>query len=222
MSVNPLLLLVIGLVGGLLAGALLVAWWYEGQKAPPDSESNVAGQAASEAPVAPAPPAPPPASLLSLRRASDGELEVYLHGIRLASPGHVTHDQRQQLVDLVVELRPWVSSSPAPTPSAPTSSKRAATTPVATIPPTPLEESPLAPLRSIALQIDEVLQEMLETSPLKARGISLREGPGHSVVVWVGAQSYAGIEEVPDEDVRALLRAAVEEWQRRNLPGEAA
>ncbi len=224
MNVNPMLLLIMGLLGGLVAGALLVAWWYEGHEQPlaSEEEEEAATPAEVSAMPEPPPPPPPPATLLSLRRATDGGLEVYLQGIRLASPDGITADQRQQLISLVVELRPWVTDKPsqAPAPAAPKASTPPPPSPAVHVNVTPVEEPAAAPapLRSIALQIDDVLQEMLETSPLKSRGISLREGPDHSVIVWVGAQTYAGIEDVPDPEIKSLLRAAVEEWQRRNLP----
>jgi len=70
-------------------------------------------------------------------------------------------------------------------------------------------------VRSIAAQIDEILQEMVENSPLAPRGIRLMELPGKGMVVMVGLDQYEGVEAVPDEDIRQLIRAAVAEWERR-------
>ena len=78
------------------------------------------------------------------------------------------------------------------------------------------EVSPSQPFaRSIAEQIDEILQEMLENSPLRTRAIRLMELPNKGMVVMVGLNQYEGIDAVPDEDVKHLLRSAVAEWERR-------
>lgn len=79
-------------------------------------------------------------------------------------------------------------------------------------------ETPAQPaLKSIAAQVDEILQEKLVGTPLEKRGIRLVEPPGKGLVVMVGLEQYAGVNEVPDEDIRAALKAAVAEWERRTL-----
>jgi hypothetical protein len=79
------------------------------------------------------------------------------------------------------------------------------------------------PPASIVAQIDEVLQTMLQDSPLLEHGIRLTEDLHHGVVVWVGVTHYDGIESVPDEDVKKFIRSAVAEWERREeeekIPG---
>jgi len=69
--------------------------------------------------------------------------------------------------------------------------------------------------RSIAEQIDEILQEMLSESPLQSRAIRLLELPQKGMVVMVGLDQYAGIDAVPNEEIRRLIRSAVSEWERR-------
>ena len=76
-------------------------------------------------------------------------------------------------------------------------------------------EIPPEPLKSIVAQIDDILQEKLEGSPLSKRGIRLRELPNQGMVVMVGLDQYEGIEEVPDEEIRILIRSAVSEWEKR-------
>jgi len=69
--------------------------------------------------------------------------------------------------------------------------------------------------KSIAGQIDEILQEKLTESPLANRAIRLMELPGKGMVVMVGLNQYDGVEAVPDAEVRAMIRSAVAEWERR-------
>lgn len=68
---------------------------------------------------------------------------------------------------------------------------------------------------SIAAQIDEILQEKLEADSTITRAVRLLEIPGKGMVVMVGLDQYAGVDEVPDADVRTLIREAVAEWERR-------
>lgn len=74
---------------------------------------------------------------------------------------------------------------------------------------------PEAPPASIAAQIDEILQEKLVAEPAITRAVRLLEIPGKGMVVMVGLDQYAGVDEVPDADVRALIHSAVAEWERR-------
>lgn len=69
--------------------------------------------------------------------------------------------------------------------------------------------------KSIAAQIDEVLQEKMAGTPLEKRGISLLDHPGQGVLVRVGLDQYDGIDAVPDEEIRDLIRSAAAEWEKR-------
>lgn len=79
------------------------------------------------------------------------------------------------------------------------------------------EESPLPPAaarnRSIVMQIDDVLQDMLLHSPLGSRGIKLTEDPVRGVIVYVGINHYDGIDNVPDPEIKAFIRQAVQTWE---------
>ena len=66
---------------------------------------------------------------------------------------------------------------------------------------------------SIVEQVDEVLQELLESSPLKGKNIRLTELPNKGVTVWVGNEYYDGINAVQDEDVKRIIRQAVKKWE---------
>lgn len=76
------------------------------------------------------------------------------------------------------------------------------------------------PAPSIAAQVDEILQENLENSPLKNRGIRLMELPDRGMVVMVGMDQYDGVDAVPDPDVQGVIRSAVAEWEARMTEDE--
>ncbi len=70
---------------------------------------------------------------------------------------------------------------------------------------------------SVVGQIDEVLQEMLNENGMETRSIHLAQDPTLGVVVWVGTEHYAGIDEVPDEEIRRVIKAAVKKWETTHL-----
>lgn len=69
---------------------------------------------------------------------------------------------------------------------------------------------------SLVEQVNEILQEKLAGTELEQRGISLMEIPGKGMVVIVGITTYDKVNDVPDETIRAAIRAAVVEWERKN------
>ena len=73
--------------------------------------------------------------------------------------------------------------------------------------------SPAAEM-SITQQINAVLQDMLSTTELADKGIKLEENLEHGVDVWVGAEKYPGIEDVPYPQVRTLIHEAVMRWEQ--------
>ena len=73
---------------------------------------------------------------------------------------------------------------------------------------------------SLAEQIDPILQNLLDESPLRDRGISLMEMEGRGMVVNVGLDLYDNVGDVPDEEIRALIHKAVAVWEKRSTREE--
>lgn len=69
--------------------------------------------------------------------------------------------------------------------------------------------------KSIVAQVDEILQEKLEDTPLSSRGILMKDSLDGGLLVQVGLQQYSSINDVPDPEIRQLLKESVEEWERR-------
>jgi len=84
--------------------------------------------------------------------------------------------------------------------------------------PEAMEEAEFIPLPvadlSITQQINAILQDMLSTTELADKGIKLEENLEHGVDVFVGAEKYAGIEDVPYPQVRTLIQEAVKRWEQ--------
>jgi hypothetical protein len=75
--------------------------------------------------------------------------------------------------------------------------------------------------QSIVAQVDLILQENLLGTELGKKGIRLVESPEKGMLVYVGVQQYASVEDVPDAEVQVAIRAAVAHWERRyaSFPG---
>jgi hypothetical protein len=79
--------------------------------------------------------------------------------------------------------------------------------------------TPANAFKSIAMQINDILQTRITGTPFEARGITVNDGPDHGVVVIVDGEKYQGVKDVPDESVRNLIRSAVMEWEKLGKVG---
>jgi hypothetical protein len=78
-----------------------------------------------------------------------------------------------------------------------------------------LSKNPPPAPKSIAEQIDEVLQEHLLGTPLIHRGLHVRPGPRGDAVFDADGQSYTSVDDLPDIEVRDVIRAAIAEWEKK-------
>lgn len=74
---------------------------------------------------------------------------------------------------------------------------------------------PASAYKSIAMQINDILQERVAGTPFEIRGISVSDAPDHGVSVSLDGKEYSGVKEIPDEAVRNLIRSAVMEWEKQ-------
>ncbi len=68
---------------------------------------------------------------------------------------------------------------------------------------------------SIVTQIDAVLQEKIKEANMQKWAIRLVELPDRGMVVLVGLEQYDGIDDVPYDPVREIIRASVEAWEQQ-------
>lgn len=169
----------------------------------------------------------------------DGFLTLDLDGTRV-NTSSLSSDQRKRLIEMLNFIRPWLENKPAPAPAMTTppippapqaapvvsapSNPRPVAQPLAQTqdqPAAPAAKSdrPPAPANSIVAQIDSILQAHLVGSPLEGRGIFLTQSPEGGVNVYVGLTRYGGVDDVPDAEVKAAIRAAISEWENKYTPG---
>ncbi len=179
--------------------------------------------------------------VLGAWRTGGNKVWLEMDGKRLDDKEALLPEQRQRLLGLVLDLRPWLetvrpaapepATSPQPVQSvapepatAPQPIQSATSEPVVAVQPVQtkntiskltVEENPPTPvLDSIIEQINKILQVKLSTSVFKDRGIRLIEGPGGIVIIKDGLNRYEGVETVPDPEVKALIQQAVSEWEK--------
>jgi len=70
--------------------------------------------------------------------------------------------------------------------------------------------------KTMAAEIDAIIQEKLPGSNLSDRSVRIEEQPNFGLFVVVDGEKYAGVNAVPDEAVRSFIQRAVAEWQDRN------
>ncbi|MDX9991272.1 MAG: hypothetical protein RBS68_04395 [Anaerolineales bacterium] len=151
------------------------------------------------------------------------------------SPEALSAEQRQRLVAIIVQVRPWIDAKAAPPPVAaarPAPPVRPAP-PAPAAPPQPgaprinplrgfrsmmendAKKKEVVPALSIIALIDEILQYKLLSSPLAGKAIKLEEGPAGEVLVHVGPDRYPGLDSVPDPQIQAIIREAIAEFNQR-------
>jgi hypothetical protein len=78
---------------------------------------------------------------------------------------------------------------------------------------------PTPQYKSIAMQINDILQDMMVDTSFENRGITVSDAPDKGVMVTLDGEKYPGVKDVPDEEVRNLIRSAVVEWEKSGKPG---
>lgn len=176
-------------------------------------------------------------SLIVFREQPSGPLQIEVDGHVYSNHDQMSNSQLNYLTNLEVEFRTWLGGSafitvPVPTPmQAPVinpSLPLSETKPPLMSPlsnaisyamgqpvklPSTGNAQPFSEAKSIVSQIDEILQRKMLGGPYENRKIRLVEMPNSGVVVIVDQNQYPGIDDVPDADIRGLIRQSVSEWE---------
>jgi len=209
-----------------------------------EAEKKIAEAQAKLAAVPETPVAVDDPGLMRIKN-ENGLLTLDLDGTRVDTSA-LTADQRKRLIEMLNTIRPWLEGKPAPAPAPMTpppprpavvaDTRQGAPAPIAAPPPRPGaqvqtptpktaapskkkdEELEAAPT-SIVGQINLILQARIINTPLASKGVSLMESVTGGVNVYVGLQRYEAIDDIPDEEVKAAIRAAIAEWEKKYTPG---
>ncbi len=169
-----------------------------------------------ESRIAPAPLDDP--GLLRLKRINN-RVTVEMDGVLL--PEVLSADKKKRLIELISVFRPWLENDKTPVsvsrPPEPVAVKEPASRPILS-PVIKPEEKNLSTL-SIVGQIDSVLQTRLTNTKFAKSGIRLQESFQGGVEVYVGLQKYSTVDDVPDQEIKVEIRAAIAEWEQKYTPG---
>ncbi len=151
-------------------------------------------------------------------------------------------DKKKRLIELLTVIRPYLEGSlppqapapvaaPQPTPTMPAPvAQPISSTPIYVATPAaesadppktiinPDDKKTMASLSMVG-QIDAILQARLINTTLEKRGIRVNESPEGGVQVDVGLEKFAAIDDITDPEVKAFIRAAVAEWEKKFTPG---
>lgn len=181
-------------------------------------------------------------ALLKLKSGDDLRVQIEMDGQPLTTP--LTPDRRKRLIEMLNHIRPWLeaptaapqAATPQPAVSkpltAPPSKPITAPVPIvaSTVKPVPakLTLNPQKPktdpevefkLLSMVKQIDFVLQKRIAGTPLESMSIHLNDTIHGGLEVQIGAQKFETIDDVPDPNIQAAIRAAISEWETKYVPG---
>jgi hypothetical protein len=160
-------------------------------------------------------------------RTSENKVWLDMDGKRVDNKEALQPEQSQRLLNLVLDLRPWLETARAAVPvpeAAPQQVRQVKPEPgivaqpiqtknnISTVAGEEIHPTPV--LESIIEQIDKVLQVKLATSLYKDRDIRLIEGPGGIVIIKDGLNRYEGVDTVPDPQVKILIQEAVADWEK--------
>jgi len=162
----------------------------------------------------------------------NGAITLELDGQK-ADTMALSPDQKKRLIGLLGLMRPWLErgstpiQAPRPIPKpqiSPAPVVDARLDPYVIVPSLTTEAKPDVkkappPPLSIVEQIDSILQLRMMDTPLAQRDIRLKESHEGGVEVLVGQKKYATLDDVPEEEVKSAIRAAIAEWERKYTPG---
>ena len=204
-----------------------------------EAEDKIA-QAQARLASAPAQTAADDPGLLRIKN-ENGMLTLDLDGARV-NPSALYPEQRKRLIEMLNLMRPWlegrpaapapaiapVPASPAPPPVMPppapatippASAPAPTSAPAPSAPASKKEEPAEAAPTTMVGQINMLLQARIANTKFASQGVSMIESVSGGVNVYVGLNRYEGIDEIPDEEVKALIRAAIAEWEKKYTPG---
>ncbi|HMV28640.1 MAG TPA: hypothetical protein PKE23_04590 [Anaerolineales bacterium] len=181
-------------------------------------------------------------SLLTLKSVNNLQTQIEMDGQLLIAP--LSPERKKRLVELINHFRPWLEgaastsqpiSKPLTTPlSEPlTNFKKPEAVPYVppTVKPVPVilgvnnQKTKTDPesefkLLSMVKQIDVVLQKRLAGTSLEPLGIHLNDSLQGGLEVQIGSQKFETIDDVPDANIKAAIRAAIAEWEQKYIPGQ--
>ncbi len=173
---------------------------------------------------------PPPKNLLEPEKLAvfqriSGAFKIRLSGEMIEYKADITPEERKELLDIIIALRPWIEGTKVEQPTKPLPADVKISTERPSIAKSPekiaaeleaeLEDASFSNLTMVE-QIDRILKKKLEGHPLEKRSISLRTTLKGGLLVLVGLDEYEWIDEIPDQAIQDIIREAIAEWDKKS------
>jgi hypothetical protein len=176
-------------------------------------------------------------ALLKIKTDENFRTQIEMDGAPLTAP--LSPERRKRLIELISQFRPWIEGGAAPPPQTVYPAAAHASRPPVPVPvpepeptlkpvPAALTLTPQKPktdpetefkLLSMVKQIDFVLQKRLAGTALEPLGIHLQDTIHGGLEVMIGSKKFETIDDVPDENIKSAIRAAIAEWEEKYVPG---
>jgi hypothetical protein len=177
--------------------------------------------------------------LLVVRRSNFGNWELYVSGQRVRRMAAITNpEEREAFVSALRFLFTFAKGgassdeSASPSPDLDTSQSGRLGAAGAAEPPSPTPRVPVAERRerysrasspegaaltvNLVQEIGDILEEMIAASPeMTGHSIGLINAPTGGIGFAVDGKVYHDLREIPNQEIRALIRKATQEWERR-------
>jgi hypothetical protein len=76
------------------------------------------------------------------------------------------------------------------------------------------QKKPEIQVKSVAEEINEILQDLILDTPYVKRGLKMGDGK-HGVVFSLDGRNYDSVDDLPEEECRVAVRAAIKKWDKR-------
>ena len=77
------------------------------------------------------------------------------------------------------------------------------------------DKQPQIKIKTVLEEIDELVQEKTVDAPLAKRGLKVSADAAGAALFLLDGRSYSTIDEVPDPEARALVKEAIQEWEKK-------
>ncbi len=76
------------------------------------------------------------------------------------------------------------------------------------------QKQPEIQIKTVAEEIDEILQVLILETPLAGRGLKVADSL-HGVSFSIDGRNYDSVDLIPDDEARNLIRAAIQKWDHK-------
>ena len=77
------------------------------------------------------------------------------------------------------------------------------------------DKQPQIKIKSVLEEIDDILQAAIADTALAKRGLKVSADSGGAALFFIDGKSYSGVEELPEAEAQAVVKAAIQEWERK-------